>query len=199
MFYSIKGQVLHISKNFLVLDCGGVGFKIMTSMNTLGKIGRTEQEVMLYTHLYVKEDALDLFGFYDEGELNCFRLLISVSGVGPKAALSVLSVLSPEKFALSVAAEDSKAIKQAQGIGPKIAQRIVLELKDKLKTSDVAQGFTAGIVPLAYGGNASEAVSALLVLGYSAGEAAGAIAPLPPETPVADMIKSALKTLVSRN
>ncbi len=132
MFYSITGKVVYSDTQSVALETGGVAFKCNTTLNSLKRIGERGNTVTLYTHLNVREDALDLFGFYTEQELECFKLLISVSGVGPKAAISILSELTPEKLALSIATGDSKAITKAQGVGPKLAQRVVLELKDKL-------------------------------------------------------------------
>jgi len=201
MFYSITGTVAHKDPAFAVLQAGGVAFKISTSLTTLSSIGARGEEATLYTYLHVREDIMDLYGFASLAELNIFKLLISVSGVGPKAAISILSDMSPERFAIAVAGDDVKAIRQAPGIGPKIAQRIVLELKDKLKDrlKDVA---VAGVIGPAEVldkdmGNTSEALSALMVLGYSHGEAAGALAGLSPDLSVEDMIKESLKKLAS--
>ena len=132
MIYSLSGKLTYVSEQFVVIECGGVGFKCFTSLNTAKTVGSVGSAVSLFTHLSVKEDALDLYGFATHDELDCFRLLISVSGVGPKAAVSVLSELSPQKLALAVAAGDVKAITKANGVGKKIAERIALELKDKL-------------------------------------------------------------------
>lgn len=141
---------------------------------------------------------MDLYGFHSNEELTCFRELLSVSGVGPKAALAVLSALSPEKLALAIATGDAKTITQAQGVGPKLAQRMVLELKDKLSAGialnmDTAAIESAGIASAS--GNASEAVSALVMLGYSQSEASVAVAKLDSALPVEELIKSALKQL----
>ncbi len=135
MFYSVTGVLRHTEPNFAVIDCGGVGFQCMTTTYTLSKLPPVGKTATLYTYLNVREDALILFGFGDQEELHCFKLLISVTGVGPKAALAILSELSPARFALSVAAGDSKSITRAQGVGNKTAQRIVLELKDKLSAN----------------------------------------------------------------
>lgn len=195
MIYSVNGTVAHIEPNFAVIDCGGVGFKCLTTSNTLKKLPKTGGKAMLYTYLNVKEDALDLFGFADERELGCFKLLISVSGVGPKAALSILSEMAPEKFALYVASGDSKALTKAQGIGNKTAQRIVLELKDKVSGEQAALGFTAEEVPVSASGNAEEAVNALMVLGYSRSEASVAAAKADSTLSVEEIIKQSLRLL----
>ena len=182
----------------VALDCGGVGFRCFTSMNTLTRIGNTGETATLYTHLNVKEDALDLYGFYSNEELSCFRLLLSVSGVGPKAAISLLSELPPDKLALCIATGDAKSITRAQGVGPKLAQRLVLELKDKFGANmsagpaapDIA---AAGIVSAS--ASAQEAVSALVILGYSQSEAAKTVGKLDCALPVEELIKQALKNI----
>lgn len=131
MLYSVRGKLIAIESNAAVVECGGVGYMCQTTMNTL-KAVKLNTEVTLYTYLNVREDAVDLFGFATKAELETFKNLISVSGVGPKAGLAVLSELSPEQVAMAIASDDLKTITRAQGIGKKIAQRIVLELKDKL-------------------------------------------------------------------
>lgn len=201
MFYSLTGNIIYSDLNSVAVECSGVGFKCFTTMNTLRKIGGNGSKVTLYTHLNVREDALDLFGFADTYELDFFKLLISVSGVGPKAALAILSELDPDKLALCIASGDSKAITKAQGVGPKLAQRVVLELKDKVKgiahedknsydlvAAEAATSSAAG----------SEAVSALMVLGYSQSEAATAVGKLDQSLSVEEMIKQALKSLAGR-
>ena len=130
MIYSVSGKLIHTEPELAVVECGGVGYGCKTTFNTLQKIAG-ESEVMLYTCLSVREDAAELYGFADREELKCFRLLISVSGVGPKAALSILSGMNTQQFALCVATADSKALTKVKGIGAKTAQRIILELKDK--------------------------------------------------------------------
>lgn len=198
MFYSITGKVVYSDTQSVALETGGVAFKCSTTLNSLKRIGERGNTATLYTHLNVREDALDLFGFYTEQELECFKLLISVSGVGPKAAISILSELSPEKLALSIATGDSKAITKAQGVGPKLAQRVVLELKDKLAKglelpADSPEIQAAGVA--AAEGNAAEAVSALTMLGYTQSEAALAVSKLDGSLPVETLIKQALKQL----
>ena len=198
MFYSVTGRVVAIEENFAAVQCGGIAFRCMTTLNTLSKIGRTGEEVTLYTYLNVREDAMELFGFYTQQELDCFKLLLTVSGVGPKAALAILSQLSPDKLALCVASGDVKSITQAQGVGPKLAQRVVLELKDKLSKSiasggaDVSGMFSATTAS----GNCSEAIEALVMLGYSRSEAAGAIGKLDKNLPAEELIRLALKSLI---
>ncbi len=198
MFYSLTGEIVAIEESFAAIQCSGVAFRCLTTLNTLSKIGKTGEKVTLYTHLNVREDAMELFGFYTQQELECFKQLISVSGVGPKAALAILSQLSPDKLALCVASGDVKSITQAQGIGPKTAQRVVLELKDKLSKSIADESFCANsafVAPTAKG-NLSEAVEALVMLGYSRSEAASAIGKLDSSLSVEELIRLALKSLI---
>ena len=198
MFYSITGRVVHRDTQSVALETGGVAFQCSTTLSTLKTIGEKGSTATLYTYLNVREDALDLFGFATEQELECFKLLIAVSGVGPKAALSILSELTPDKLALCLATGDSKSITRAQGVGPKLAQRVVLELKDKLAKglelpADSPEIQAAGLA--AADGNAAEAVSALVMLGYSQSEAAVAVSKLDGALPVEELIKQALKQL----
>lgn len=198
MFYSLTGKVIYTGLAEAVIECGGVGFRCFTSNYTLADITKGET-VTLFTHLNVREDALDLFGFSTEYELEWFRMLISVNGVGPKAALNVLSQLPPEKLALSISAGDVKAITKAQNIGPKIAQRIILDLKDKVKnlasyTDSVSADLNA-ISAVNDMSNTSEAVSALTMLGYSQSDASVAVSKLDPSMSVENLIRGALKIL----
>ena len=198
MFYSITGKIVYIDTQSVAIETGGVAFRCSTTLTTLKRIGEKGSTATLYTYLNVREDALDLFGFADEQELECFKLLIGVSGVGPKTALAILSELTPDKLALCLATGDSKAITRAPGVGPKLAQRVVLELKDKLAKGLELSAVTpeieaAGIA--AAEGSAAEAVSALTMLGYSQSEAAAAVAKLDASLSVEDMIRQALKTL----
>lgn len=198
MFYSLTGKVIYTDSTYVAVDCSGVGYKCLTTANTLNKIGPIGSKVTLYTHLNVYEKGADLYGFYEQTELECFKILTTVSGVGPKAGLSILSVLNPEQLALAIATGDTKSITRAQGVGPKIAQRVVLELKDKLKSA-LPESLVTGEVESAgiasQAGNASEAVSALVMLGYSQSEASVAIAKIDSDLAVEDMIRQALKNL----
>jgi Holliday junction DNA helicase RuvA len=205
MIYSVRGKLVHKETGFAVIECGGVGYGCRTSYNTVLKLGDTGSEVMLYTHLAVREDGVELFGFADMQELNCFRLLISVSGVGPKAATAILSDMNSEQFAFVVASGDSKTLTRTKGIGTKTAQRIVLELKDKI-SSDAFGGKSAdtssGAVPAGMAGTpsaAGEALEALMVLGYSQGEAAAVLRKIDPALSTQDLIKEALKIMASRD
>ena len=199
MFYYLKGTAAHLGPNLAVIDCGGVGYACRTTSYTLSalQIGAPAQ---LYTHLNVREDAMELYGFSTENERNCFQMLIAVSGVGPKAALSILSATTPESLAMSVITGDEKALTVAPGIGKKIAQRIILELKDKLAKGQIAPGGES------YGGTgvtvipenkASEAAAALAVLGYSQGEINLALKGVDLEAlTLEEIIKQALKKMV---
>ena len=196
MFYSITGNLIKKGTSFAVVECGGVGFFCNTSNSTLYDISG-EKTVTLYTYLNVREDALDLFGFSTENELQWFKMLISVNGVGPKAALAILSELSPDRLALAISANDVKMIKSAPGIGPKIAQRIILDLKDKVgvMTSDNGMEEIAKVSAAQDMPNTSEAVAALTMLGYSQSEASVAVSQLDPSLSVEDIIRQALKLL----
>lgn len=193
MIYSVSGKLIHTEPELAVVECGGVGYGCKTTFNTLQKIAG-DSEVMLYTYLSVREDAAELYGFADREELKCFRLLISVSGVGPKAALSILSGMNTQQFALCVATADSKALTKVKGIGAKTAQRIILELKDKLAGETISvRGQSAQPAAVsAAGSNIAEAVTALEVLGYTEGEALSVLSKLDPALPVEELIKKSL-------
>lgn len=196
MFYSLTGNVLKMGTSFVAIECSGVGFKCQVSQNTLRDVDLSAP-MTLYTYLNVREDALDLFGFSTEYELEWFKLLISVTGVGPKAALAILSEYTAEKLALIISAGDSKAITKAQGVGPKLAQRVILELKDKIKayvSEDLATNL--GSVNQAQENPASsEAVAALTMLGYTQTEASVAVSKVDPTLSVEEIIKQSLKIL----
>ena len=196
MIYSVKGELIHIEQGLAVVECGGLGYACRTTANTLAKI-RSSKEVRLFTYLHLTENAIDLFGFADSAELSCFKQLISVSGVGPKAALSILSDITPSKLALCITTGDSKTLTRSPGIGAKIASRIVLELKDKIAKE---QHFTAAelnSVPAAVvgGSNVSEALTALAVLGFGQAQAQAALAGADADMGVEELIKFALKKL----
>lgn len=198
MFYSLTGKIVYVDESGIALECSGVAFKLNTTLNTLKKCADIGQMQTLYTHLNVREDALDLFGFADKNELDCFKLLTGVSGVGPKAALAILSQLTPDRLAVSVAGGDVKAITAAQGVGPKIAQRIVLELKGKLSafaSDSEAFGNIAAAQKATVGYAGEDAVNALVMLGYSRSEASIAVGRLDGNLSTEEMIKQALKTL----
>ena len=196
MLYSVRGKLIHTTPSSAVVECGGVGFNCQTTFNTLRTL-KPGGEVMLYTYLNVREDAMELFGFAEKTELETFKPLISVSGVGPKAGLAVLSELTPEQVAMAIATDDIKTITRAQGVGKKIAQRIVLELKDKLSKSVSDSGISnagAGAAAVA-GGNIPKAIEALGVLGYSPSDVAPVLATLDGSLPVEQLIAQTLKQM----
>ena len=196
MIYSVNGTVEVIELNLAVIDCGGVGYACRTTANTISQL-KIGEKAKLLTYLAIREDAAELFGFADTAELSCFKMLISVSGVGPKAALSILSGMTPQSFALCVASGDSKTLTNAPGIGKKTAERIVLELKDKVSKQDVAAGVKGSQIPVvaAASNTVAEAVSALMVLGYTNTEATNALSGLDPASPADELIKAGLKKL----
>jgi len=183
-----------------VVEANGVGYKIYTSLSTIQNIQPVGNEVKIYTYLYVREDVMNLYGFLTQEELGMFELLLGVSGVGPKAAISVISSMSPSKFGLSVITNDYKSLTKAQGIGSKMAQRIVLELKDKINKTELVSSFgekDQAADEIKDNSRFSEAVSALIVLGYTASEANKAVASVYREDmDIESVIKNALKTLV---
>lgn len=197
MIYSLRGTLVHKEQGLAVVECGGVGYGCRTTYSTLSKLTLNE-EVYLYTYFAVREDAAELFGFADKQELSCFRQLISVTGVGPKAALAILSDTSPEQFAITVASGDYKVFTKTKGVGPKLAQRIILELKDKItKEQLTVSGYDSAAAVLPSAGNAAEAISALAVLGYTQTEAAQAVAKLDSSLPAEELIKAALRSMAS--
>ncbi len=206
MFYYISGKLVRLEPTFAVVDIGGVGYKLTVSGTTYDAMPpRSVTEpprVTLYTHLAVREDDMELYGFATQAELSSFRLLLTVSGVGPKAALAVLSLLSPEKFALAVCTDDRKTISRANGIGPKTAARIILELKDKMLKENggaIPDGGAFSSAPAAPAGRGklSEAVDALIVLGYSRPEALTALKSVDTEhLELEAIIRAALKNLM---
>lgn len=201
MFYSITGKIVYSDITRVAVECAGVAFDITTSVNTLRKLGNIGDTATVYTHLAVREDGMELFGFADNEELQYFRMLISVSGVGPKAAVAILSVLTPEMLSLSITVGDVKSITRAQGVGPKIAQRIVIELKDKvskLVPDKINAGKLSENAAVLSSGNIDEAVSALMALGYSNSEAAHAVSGIDGTLGVEDIIKIALRNLSRR-
>lgn len=198
MIYSLTGELAVSEPGMVVIVCGGVGFKCSVSGSTLRSLPAVGQQTTLYTHLSVSQDAMSLYGFSSRTELSCFKMLTSVSGIGSKTAIAVLSAISPEQLAVCVAAGDYKTLTLAQGIGPKQAQRIVLELKDKVAAiGAAADSFAAGgaVSPVGLGGG--EAQKALMVLGYSAGEAASLLSQLDQSLPVEQLIAQALKLRAS--
>lgn len=207
MFYYISGTLSHLENGCAVIDAGGIGYRLTISGTTYDAMpaNRSVKEppfVRLYTHLAVREDDIELFGFATLEELSTFKLLISVSGIGPKAAMSILTLLTPEKFALAVCTDDKKTIAKANGIGPKTAARIILELKDKLMKENAGTDFTtvaqSADIPSTGGkkSTVSEAIDALLVLGYTRSEALSALKDIPDTLSLEEIIRTALKKLM---
>lgn len=195
MYYYIKGTLVQRSENFIVVDANGVGYMIYTSQNSIANAGETGNTVTVYTYLHVREDVMELFGFVTVEEKNMFMHLISVSGVGPKAALAILSVTTPSKFAAAVVTNDVKTITKAAGVGPKLAQRVILELKDKMKTAELDISLDDDTDEV-LSDNRSEAISALVVLGYSSQDAQKAVKGIDGSLSVEDIIKKALTSLL---
>ena len=195
MFYYLAGTVACMEQNLAVIDCGGVGYACATTNHTLSHL-QQGKAAKLYTYLHVKEDAMDLFGFYTQNELNSFKLLINVSGVGPKAALAILSASTPEQLALAIVTGDERVLTAAPGIGKKIAQRIILELKDKLAKEDLS-AIKAGKPAARTGAKTTEALSALMVLGYSQQEISVALKGIDVDAlPLEEIIRQALRKMV---
>lgn len=194
MIYSVRGNLILMEAGFAVVECGGVGYRVQTSLNTQKQL-KLNSEVMLYTYMNVREDAMELFGFASRSELSTFRMLIGITGVGPKVALAILSELRSEQIAMCVSAGDSKTLTRASGVGPKLAQRIVLELKDKLKMADTGSFETDKGTVIADTGNVSKAVAALAVLGYSAADVTPILSRLDPNLSVEAMIAATLKQM----
>ncbi len=197
MIYSVRGKLIHTTTSSAVVECAGVGYNCQTTINTLKQI-KIGTEVTLYTYLNVREDAMELFGFATATELETFKTLISVSGVGPKAGLAILSQLSPEQVAMAIATDDVKTITRAPGIGKKIAQRIILELKDKLAKAAVSDsGFSSvsGEAAAAVSGNVPKAIEALGVLGYTPADVSPVLATLDSSLPVEQLIAMTLRQM----
>ena len=209
MFYYISGKLAHLESGVAVIDAGGVGYKLTISGTTYDAMppNRSVKEppqVLLYTYIAVREDGIELFGFATQTELASFKMLISVSGVGPKAAMSILSLLSPEKFALAVCTDDKKTIAKANGIGPKTAARIILELKDKLMKEHEGEDLSAisgkteaAVTVSGARGKLAEATDALIVLGYFRSEAQSALKDLNTNgMELEEIIRASLKKLM---
>lgn len=199
MFYYLKGVVGHIAPNLAVIDCGGVGYACRTTSYTLSSL-QVGEKAKLYTHLNVREDAMELYGFATENECSCFRMLIGVSGVGPKAALSILSSTTPEGLATAIITGQEKALTVAPGIGKKIAQRIILELKDKLAKGQLPaaeETFGGSGVTVIPQDKTSEASAALAVLGYNPAEINAALKGLDLDAlTLEEIVRQALRKMV---
>lgn len=206
MFYYISGKLTHLDPAFAVIDANGIGYKLTISGTTHSSMPHRlttdgAPDVKLYTYMAVREDGIELFGFASEDELSSFKLLITVSGIGPKAAISILSELTPAKLAIAICSDDKKAISRANGVGPKSAARIVLELKDKLKgqsfTDDEGSISSEELTASTPSGKRKDAEDALTVLGYSRNEASAALRSIDTESlELDDIIRLALKKLM---
>lgn len=201
MFYYLSGTVAVIDLGIVVMDCGGVGFTLNTTTTTMSKL-KIGEKALLYTHCSIREDAFDIYGFATRRELDVFRLLVAVNGVGPKAALAIMSTVTPDGLSMAVVTQNEKTLTAAPGVGKKLAQRILLELKDKLggqselDFSGGAGGAAPGLQP---GGKATEAVQALQVLGYDQGDINAAMKGIDVENlAVQDIIKQALKAMMKQ-
>ena len=198
MFYYVNGTVAEIEAGLAVIDCSGVGYACATTNYTLSQVKKGER-AKLYTYLNVREDAMEMFGFASQSELRSFKMLIGVSGVGPKAALSILSSTTPQQLSMAVVMGDEKALTAAPGIGKKIAQRIILELKDKLikEQGGFEAGSGAAVAMPAQNNKAGEAAAALAVLGYGSQEIAAALKGIDMDAlPLEEIIRQSLKKMV---
>lgn len=199
MFYYLNGEIALIDDNIAVVDCAGVGYACHSTTYTLSKL-RVGQKAKLFTYCNIREDAFDIFGFSTREELRCFQMLIGVTGVGPKAAQAILSAVSPDRFTLAVMTQDEKALTAAQGVGKKLAQRIILELKDKLGTvvNEVNLSDANIIVPQ-NGSNLALAQAALTELGYSHAEISSALKGIKTDgMKTEDIVKQCLRAMVMR-
>lgn len=199
MIYSLDGILAETDHEMAVISCAGVGYGFRASLHTLSKLPKVGEKAFVYVHTAVREDAIELFGFAEREERECFRILTGVSGVGPKAAISILSDLTPSQVALCIATGDAKTLTRCVGIGKKTAERIVLECKDKISKSNLKQESTVvNEVDLPHNAsNLEEAVSALMVLGYPQPLAAKALAKEDPSQPVEELIKKGLRLLAA--
>lgn len=199
MFYYLSGTVALMDAGIAVIDCGGVGYKCFTSNYTLASL-HAGKSAKLFTHCNIREDAFDIFGFSTREELGCFEMLLSVSGVGPKAALAILSVVSPDQLTLAVMTQDEKTLTMAQGVGKKMAQRILLELRDKLGAQqlEISSAQISGAASV-HGSKAAEATAALASLGYSQAEIGAALKGLNVESmAVEEIVRQALRAMVMK-
>ncbi len=198
MFYYLNGTVSVIDLGLVVLECGGVGFSVNTTTTTMAKL-RIGDTARLYTHCAIREDAFDIYGFATKKEMETFKLLIGVNGVGPKAALAILSTVTPDGLNMAVVTQNEKSLTAAPGVGKKLAQRILLELKDKLGTQaelDFSSGDGGAAPVLMPGSKAAEAVQALQVLGYDQSSISAAMKGIDVQNlEIQDIIKQALRAM----
>lgn len=196
MFYYLNGTITLLDANLAVVDCGGVGYACHTTNYTLSKL-QVGKQAKLFTFCNIKEDAFDIYGFSTREELNCFEKLLGVGGVGPKAALAILSVVTPDQFTLAVMTQDDKTLTMAQGVGKKLAQRILLELKDKLAPSQLELSGAQMDASPVHGSKSAEASAALASLGYSQQEIASALKGVDVNAmSVEEIVRHALRAMV---
>lgn len=195
MIYSLTGKILKKSIDWVVISCAGVGYRVQTPASVAGALPGVGREGTLYTVMNITENDVSLFGFATEEQQTCFEMLTGVSGVGPKVGLAILSVLTPDRVALAISSGDHKALTAANGVGPKLAQRITLELKDKVGKGLVEGVQLGDVTAAAVAGAAPQAIAALVSLGYSQSEAAAVIARLDTSLPVEELIKLALRSM----
>lgn len=194
MISSLRGKLIYSDVQSVVIECGGVGMRCFTSLKTIGALPKLNSEVFLYTHLSVREDALDLYGFADEEELKMFKLITSVNGVGAKIGIAILSEFTPDQVTLFIASADSKSLSKASGVGAKLASRIILELKDKVGAVGSAPE-VAAVSAANEQSNSRDAIEALLSLGFTRSEASLAVGKFDSNLSTETLIKEALKVL----
>lgn len=196
MIASVRGKYIYSDENSVVIECSGVGLKCFVTKNTLYNLPEKNSEIFLFTHLAVREDSMDLYGFSSAEELDAFKLITSVNGVGAKLGVAILSEFAPSRLMLAIAGNDPKTLTAASGVGIKLAQRIVLELKDKVSSVEIGNKEEISAVRAAETGSASaEAIEALIALGYSKGEASLAVGRIEGDYSSQQLIKLALKSL----
>lgn len=196
MIASVRGKYIYSDENSVVIECSGVGLKCFVTKNTLYNLPEKNSEIFLFTHLAVREDSMDLYGFSSAEELDAFKLITSVNGVGAKLGIAILSEFAPSRLMLAIAGNDPKTLTAASGVGIKLAQRIVLELKDKVSSVEIGNKEEISAVRAAETGSASaEAIEALIALGYSKGEASLAVGRIEGDYSSQQLIKLALKSL----
>lgn len=196
MIASLRGKLLYSDNQYAVVECGGVGFKFQASLRTLVKLSNIGSEVFVHTYMSVREDAIDLYGFSSVDELECFKLVTSVNGLGSKMAIALLSEFTPDQISFYIISGDAKSLTKASGIGPKLAQRMVLELKDKISKGAVTLSDDNILVQTtSKNENAQEAIAALVALGFSQSEATGAVSKLDQTLSTDELIKGGLKNL----
>ena len=195
MIASVRGRLIASDTQSVIVECGGVGMRCFTTLKTIGAMPKLGNEVFLYTYLSVREDALDLYGFATEAELACFKLITSVNGVGSKIGIAILSEFSPEQVSLFIASADAKSLSKASGVGAKLANRIILELKDKVSSGGSAMPDMAGVSTAVEHANSKDAIDALIALGFTRSEASLAVGRFDPELNTETLIREALKTL----